>query len=357
MPSTATLRMVAEQAGVSIGTASQAINNRSNVSAETRARVLEAATALGYRVKEPMIQADDPQLAVVGMLTMHDIGTEAAPNVFYSHVQSGVEIECRRRDLHLMFSTIDVDSKKRPTGWPAMIRDQRIDGLILIGTFIEDTIDRIQEQLAVPIVLVDAYAPNLPFDSVLTDNVQGAFSAVEHLIKKGHKHIGLIGWRPEAFISIHERKEGYLRALKAYGIEREYIEESVLDRQPGFDAAQRLLKRSPEVTAIFAANDETAIGVLNGIQALGRTVPNDLSLVGFDNIDLSGEIRPALTTVHVYKNWMGIFGVRALIERARNPDQPKIAALVSTQLVVRNSVKNLADSRGLVMREGGTKGS
>ncbi len=342
MPSTATLRMVAEKAGVSVGTASQAINNRANVSSETRARVLEAATALGYRVKEPMIRAADHQIAVVGMLTMHDIGSVAAPNVFYSHVQAGVEIECRRQDLHLMFSTIDVDSKKRPIGWPTMLREQRIDGLILIGTFIEDTIDRIKEQLTAPIILVDAYAPNLPFDSVLTDNIQGAFSAVEHLVKKGHTHIGLIGWNPATLTSIHERKEGYLRALKAYGIDREYIEESVLDRQPAFDAVQRLLKRSPEVTAIFAANDETAIGVLNGAQALGLSVPNDLSLVGFDNIDLAGEIKPSLTTVHVYKNWMGIFGVRTLIERARNPDQPKIATIVSTQLVVRDSVKSLA---------------
>ncbi len=274
---------------------------------------------------------------------MHDVGTEAAPNIFYSHVQAGVEIECRRRDLSLMFSTIDVDTKKRPIGWPTMIREQRIDGLILIGTFIEDTIDRLQGQIGVPIVLVDGYAPSLPFDSVLTDNIQGAFSAVEHLIKKGHTHIGLIGWNPDALTSIYERKEGYLRALHAYGIERSYIEESVLDRRPGYEAVERLLKRSPEVTAIFAANDETAIGVLNGIQALGLNIPEDISLVGFDNIELAGEIKPALTTVHVYKNWMGILGVRTLIDRSRNPDQPKVTTVVSTQLIVRNSVSTRND--------------
>ena len=338
MPSGATLRMVAEKAGVSIGTASQAINDRSNVSPETRARVLEAATALGYRIKEQTFQPDDTQLSVVGMLTMHDMGTEAAPNIFYSHVQAGVEIECRRRNLSLMFSTIDVDPKKRPIGWPHMIREQRIDGLILIGTFIEDTIDRLQEQIDVPIVLVDGYAPNLPFDSVLTDNIQGAFSAVEHLIKKGHTHIGLIGWNPDAFTSIQERKEGYLRALHTYGIDQAYIEESILDRRPAYEAVQRLLKRSPEVTALFVANDETAIGIMNGFQSLGLNIPDDMSLVGFDNIELAGEIKPALTTVHVYKNWMGILGVRTLIERSRNPDQPKITTIVSTQLVIRNSV-------------------
>lgn len=341
MPSSVTLRMVAEKAGVSIGTASQAINNRSNVSPETRARVAEAAFALGYRIKERVVQPDDHQLSVVGMLTMHDIGTEAAPNIFYSHVQSGVEIECRRRNLGLMFSTIDVDTKKRPIGWPTMIREQRIDGLILIGTFIEDTIDQLQGQVAIPIVLVDGYAPNLPFDSVLTDNIQGAFSAVEHLIKKGHTHIGLIGWNSDALASIQERKEGYLRALQAYGIERAYIEESVLDRRPAFEATQRLLRRSPEVTAIFAGNDETAIGVLNGAQDLGCSIPGELSVVGFDNIDLAGEIKPALTTVHVYKNWMGILGVRTLIERSRNPDQPKVTTVVSTQLVIRSSVNSL----------------
>lgn len=341
MASKATLRKVAEKAGVSMGTASHVINNRSNVSPETRARVLEAVSSIGYRIKGILPQPEEQPLSVIGMLTMHDIGQPVVPNVFYSHIQSGVEMECRSREINLMYSNIEVDHKKRPIAWPAMIREKRIDGLILIGTFIEDTIDGLQEQVAVPIVLVDGYAPNLPFDSVLPDNIRGAYSAVEYLIKKGHTHIGLIGWNSEDnLFGTRERKEGYLQALQASGINKIYIEESELDRRPAFEAVQRLVKRSPEVTAIFAANDETAIGVLNGIQALGSNIPNDYSLVGFDNIDLAAEIKPALTTIHIFKNWMGVLGVRALIDRLNNPDKPKVTTIVSTQLIVRDSVKS-----------------
>ncbi len=342
MASSATLRMVAEKAGVSMGTASHAINNRSNVSPETRARVLEAASALGYRIKGIPLQPEEQPLSVIGMLTMHDVGTELGPNIFYSHVQSGVEAECRRRNLCLMFSTVEVDHKKRPISWPTMIGEQRIDGLILIGTFIEDTIDRLHAQVAIPIVLVDGYAPDLQIDTILPDNVLGAYSAVEYLIKKGHSQIGMIGWNAQDDIfSIRERKEGYLRALQGYGIEKTYIEESTLDTREAFKATQHLLKRSPEVTAIFAANDEIAINSMNAAVELGRNVPGDLSVVGFDNIDLASQIMPAMTTVHVYKNWMGILGVRSLIERASNPHQPKVTSLISTQLVIRESVKSL----------------
>jgi LacI family transcriptional regulator len=334
--------MVAEKAGVSLGTASLAMNNRTNVSPDTLARVHEAASAIGYRIKGIPSQPEGHTLSVIGMLTMHDVGTEPGPNIFYSHVQSGVEVECRRRNLCLMYSTVEVDHKKRPISWPVMIDNQRVDGLILIGTFIEDTIGRLHDQAVIPIALVDGYAPNLPFDTVLPDNIQGAFSAVEYLIKKGHSQIGMIGWNSQDDIfSIRERKEGYLRALQINGIEKAYIEESTLDTREAFCATQHLLERSPEVTAIFAANDEIAINAMNAAQELGRIVPDDLSVVGFDNIDLAGQIKPALTTVHVYKNWMGILGVRMLIDRASNPHQPKVTSIVATQLVIRESVKTM----------------
>lgn len=342
MASSATLRNVAEMAGVSIGTASQALNQRPNVSPDTRARVFEAALALGYQVKESPGPSAERSLSVIGMLVMHDVGLDIVPNIFYSHVQAGIESECRRRGISLMFSIIDVNPEKRPVEWPAMIREQRVDGLLLIGTVLEESIEQIQRQVTVPAVLIDGYAPNLPFDSVLIDNFAGAYSAVDYLISQGHRHIGLIGWHKNCHPSLEERKEGYLQALKDNHISCSYIEETILQRNEAIAAFRQLKASSPEVTAIFACNDDSAIGVMGAAREMGMRVPEDLSIVGFDNVDMAHTTTPTLTTVHVHKAWLGILGVRHLIDRALNQDQPKITTRVTTQLLIRESVTSIS---------------
>lgn len=338
MASEVTLRNVAEYAGVSVGTASQAINNRPNVSPATRTRVLEAAIALGYQARVPAAMTGEKPLSMIGMLVMHDVGTEIEPSVFYTHIQSGVESECRKHGISLMFSTIDVDKRKRPVNWPAVIHDQRIEGLILIGTFLEDAIEQIQKTLCVPVVLVDGFAPNLPFDSINIENFEGAYNAVNYLAKQGHRHIGLIGWYEDPHPSIQERKEGYLKALADNGIADSYLGISTLDRTPASEAFKQMRAEHPQVSAIFTCNDDIAIGIYATVREMKLRVPDDISIVGFDNIDLSRAVTPALTTVHVHKTWMGMMSVRHLVDRVQNPEQPKITTRVSTQLIIRDSV-------------------
>src|SRR5690606_33374821 len=121
--------------------------------------------------------------------------------------------------------------------------------------------------------------------NVLIDNLDGARTAVRHLIANGHRHIGLVGSQPDSYPSILERRQGYLDALAEHGLQP-FIEDSVLSRQDAYDATRRLVARAPEITAIFACNDEVALGVLNALQDDGLRVPDDVSLIGFDNIDL-----------------------------------------------------------------------
>lgn len=339
MPDSITLRDVAEFAGVSIGTASQALNNRPSVAQETRARVLDAARVLGYPLKEPGNGLGESSLSVIGLLTKHDYGFPFEVNAFYSYIQAGVENECRRHNINLMFSNIDVDPSNHPVLWPSMINEQHIDGLIIAGTFIEHTTRILGQRNDIPIVLVDSYAPNLPFDSILVENVAGASKAVEYLIQQGHTHIGLIGWAQHSPPSVTERKIGYLRTLEAHQLSTQYIEESAsLNREEGYNATVRLMRRAPEVTAIFACNDLTAIGALHAARDMELAVPEALSIIGFDNIDMTKEITPALTTIHVPKTWLGILGVRQVIARAADPEQPKITITLTTDLVIRKSV-------------------
>jgi LacI family transcriptional regulator len=338
MSNSATLREVAKLAGVSLGTASLALNNRPNVLPETRARVVDAARVLGYHGRDGEAAPQPVDVAVIGMLTKHDSGLPVEINPFFSHVQLGVESECRQRNISLMYANVEVDQSNHPVIWPRMVSDRNIDGLIVVGAYIEELVGGLKRRLDRPIVLVDSYAPSFSFDRVLIDNFAGTQGAIEHLIDRGHRHIGLVGVNSDSPPDILERREGYLAALRAHGITHSYIEEGPLHRERGYTAAQRLLGRAPQLTAIFACNDDTAMGVMNAAHDMGLSVPDDLSIVGFDDIDLAKEVRPALTTVHVPKTWLGRLGVRHLIERAQHPGQPQLTVTVATHLVERESV-------------------
>jgi DNA-binding LacI/PurR family transcriptional regulator len=333
---------VADLAGVSMGTASQALNYRPSVAPETRARVIDAARTLGYPVKPPPEASTPSELEVIGMLTKHDVGRPPEVNPFYAYVQAGVEQACRAHKTSLMYANIEVDASNHPVVWPTMITEQRIDGLLLVGTFIEDTVDLFKRQTDVPIVLVDSYAPGLPYDSVVIDNVPGARTGVQYLIDRGHRHIGLIGSNDSSPPSILERRTAYMQTLRANDIPDTYIEpSSSVTKESGYAAAKRLLTRAPQITAIFACNDLTALGAMNAARDMGIEIPERLSIVGFDNIDLAREVAPALTTIHVYKTWLGSLGVRQLLARAQYPEQPKLSISLSTTLVERESVRTL----------------
>lgn len=336
-----TIRDVARQAGVSLGTASNVLNNKGNVSAEVRNRVLSAVNALGYR--HPVRQAMPARvpLSVLGVIVKRDPQPAPITNPFYSHVIAGIDRECQRQNLHLMYANVDVDEFNRPSVLPPMLLERQVDGVIMVGTFLEDTILHVGRRINMPVVLVDGYAPGSPYDSIVSDNLMGAYHAVQHLIEQGHMHIGLIGSTPESYPSIRERRKGYVKALRAAGIgaENEYIEDGPLTRAGGYNATVALLQRAPEVTAIFACNDEVAIGAMNAAREMGREIPVNLSVIGFDDIDLAQEITPALTTVHVDKVLMGVLAVRHLRDRAENPGRPALTTTLGTTLILRESVQ------------------
>ncbi len=333
-----TLQAVAELAGVSIGTASQALNQRPNVALPTRQRVLEAALTLGYPVKMNGDEQLEPAVALVGMLVKHDVNLPVDVNAFYSHVQAGVERACRQNGINLMYAAIEVDQSNRPVAWPALVNEKGLDGLLLLGTLIDDALEVMQQRQNIPMVLIDSYGPSDSFDMVLIDNAQGTEVAIAHLIQHGHRHIGMVGYNDHSPPSFQERHNAYHKTLLAHGLDQSYVAKSHHSISDAYRATQSLLQRSPAVTAIFGCMDLAAFGALNACLDAGLRVPDDISIIGFDDIDLAGEVRPGLTTVHVHKNWMGTLGVRRLLERVRYPEQPATKTLISTHLVERDTV-------------------
>lgn len=335
-----TLRDIAQRSGYSLGTVSQALSHKPGVARDTRERIFEVAQEMGYRFPPRKHVRSPDEATTIGLLVKQDHHLPYLANPPYSRVLAGVERECQRHGFTLMLASVDVDSMNRVVNWPPLLFDGRVDGLIVVGAFRQHALAQIENQAAA-IVLVDDYAPGLRIDSIVADNLNGAQAAVAHLIERGHTRIGLVGGTASAFPGIRERRKGYTRALEQAGITTTTIEDSLLTRESGYDATLRLLRQSPDVTAIFACNDEVAMGVLDAAHDLNLAVPDDLSLVGFDNIDLAQDLTPRLTTVNIDKALMGVLGVRQLRDRFAHPEHASLTIVVGTELVVRDSVRDL----------------
>lgn len=337
------LKDVADLANVSIGTASQALNNKSSVLPETRARVLQAARELGYEL--PIrTTTNDKGLSTLGVLVRIHNAQDVPLDPFYGAVLSGAEQECKRQNISLMYSSLPVDDLLNVVDWPPLFSDQQVDGWLIMGALSQKTVLELDQYLQQPVVFIDTYAPDSDFDVIVTDILAGVYDAVTYLINRGHRRIGLLSSTPDRYPSMREWQQGYLNALADHGIEEIYIEESLLHRPHVYEAALRLLKRAPEISAVFACNDEMAVAAMRAAHDLGLHIPDDLSIVGFGDLALASEIIPPLTTIFVDKMLMGALGVRQLLDRSENPERVPFTIRLGTQLVERQSVRTLNDS-------------
>ncbi|MBN2303849.1 MAG: LacI family DNA-binding transcriptional regulator [Anaerolineae bacterium] len=343
VPSRPKLQDVADLAGVSIGTASQALNNKASVLPETRERVLQAAQELGYELPA-RTTTPEHAISTLGVLVKIHPGQNIPIDPFYGAVLSGAEQECKRRNISLMYASMPVDELSNVIEWPPLVNDQQVDGWLILGAFLQDAVLELEQRLRQPIILVDAYAPDSNYDIIVTDNVTGAYNAVTYLIDRGHRNIGLIGSTPDGSPSVRERRQGYLKALAEHGIEQAFIEDSPLHGPDVYTAAQTLFNRAPEITAIFACNDDVAIAVMRAGHDLGLRVPDDFSLVGFDDLTLASEVIPPLTSVFVDQMLMGALGVRQLLDRSEHPDRVPFTITLGTRLIERQSVRTLTNS-------------
>jgi LacI family transcriptional regulator len=337
-----TMAEIAEQTGVSLSTVSLVLRDKPGVGSDTRQRVLEVAKDLGYIPQKPTA-AYAPTVKNLGLILKADPDSIPQANKFYSHVVAGIEMTCRRQQLNLLYATMTVDEDSYPLELPRLlIEDNTADGLLLVGALLDGVLAQVVERRSTPIVLVDAYATSDVYDAVVSDNFGGAYQAVTFLIQQGHRHIGLVGSHGNAYPSIEERHNGYSRALKDHEISERYVADChIINPEETLAATTDLLRRCPQITAIFCVNDEGALLAMDAARALGRQVPDNLSLIGFDNIDLASCVSPSLTTMHVDKIGMGRLGVQLLVNRIEHPETSPVRAAVRPRLIERNSVRAL----------------
>ena len=334
-----TLADVARATGVSPAAVSLAVRGEPGVSRQTRDRVVEAARRLGYRGVSRSSGRRARQVTV-GLIIKAPHGDAPEVNRFYAPVMAGVEEICRIRDVDLLFAAMPVDDQYYPLEVPRLVTERACDGLIVIGAHLSHGTTVLLED-GPPALLVDAYAEDLAFDSVVSDNVGGARAAVEHLIENGHREIALVGSLPDSFPSILQRRRGYEQAIAEAELRPHYVDVPACSPEAAAAAAIQYIVAHPEVTAAFCCNDDVAVGVIQGAQRAGIDVPSALSVVGYDDIDLARFVTPNLTTMAVDKLGMGRLAVTLLLHRLEFPQAATTQAFIRPRLVERGSVRTM----------------
>lgn len=329
---------IAQRSGVSISAVSLALNNKPGISPETRERILQAAEELEYPVKNSTPTSVSKRLSTIGMVVKTDPDSSPQDNPFYSKVILGIEDICRRNGINLFFATLPVDADNCPVEIPQLLYNESVDGLIMVGTFVDETIIAISGRRALPIVLVDGYSNHESYDAVISDNFRAAYQAVSYLIKKGHQHIGLLGSTESCYPSLKERRNGYLRAMKEHDLTQVYVADFNINRSKGYDETIALLRQYPHLTALFCVNDDVGSHAIRAIKTLGKRVPADVSVVGYDDTYLASNTHPMLTTMHVDTLAMGRAAVHLLAFRSENPESARMTLTIHPTLVERESV-------------------
>jgi len=327
------IKDIAKAANVSLSTVSKALNNRRDVSEETRNRVLEIAHELDFVPRSLSKNYYRKKTENIGVIFCREY-QPLSSNPFYSRVLEGIEAELTINGYNLILHLLPEDYKGES---PKMLKDHTVDGVILVGSLDREFVNQLRK-LNMYVVMVDPKIDVGDFNQVLIDNEQGAFSAIQYLINKGHKKIGFISGALER-LSFRQRYSGYLKALKYnnLSLRKDYVKTGGLEKK--YDHMSKLINLKNRPTAVFAANDINAIYGYKAVKDHKLNIPDDISVVGFDDIDLAKMTTPPLTTIRVYKEEMGSIGVRNLLRLIQGETKQVATTIIPIRLIERESVK------------------
>lgn len=335
MSKTAKVTDVARLAGVSAMTVSKALNGRDRISEETRARVLAAASELGYVANAAARSLRGGRTDILGLL-VQDLS-----NQYFAEIVRGASEAIRERGLDLVLYTSSNDPE-RERQRVATLSGGVSDGLIIVAPHgSPGLLDQLQHS-RVPVVLINAWNAG-DFPTVNPENMLGARAATEHLLALGHRRVGFVTGRPDSPLSPERpdgvmRLTGYRQGLAAAGLpfDETLLHPGGLHLPQGREAGHALLDLPDPPTAIFAANDLCAFGVIEAARERGLRVPEDLSVVGFDDVPLAAQVQPALTTVHHPLSDLGHRAATLLLDLLSGRARERHIELPS-RLIVRHS--------------------
>lgn len=329
---------IAKIAGVSPGTVSNALNDRKGVGKDTKEKIIKIAEEMGY-----FRNTKKNEGKIIRLIKYKKNGHVVADTPFFSSLIEACEKECRKNGYELLISQV-VYGEHTKEDVHKIVNHHKIDGILLLATEMDESDFKYFEGIEIPMVVVDSYFKEIDYDYVVINNTKGAYSATKYLIDKGHKNIGLLGSNIE-IKNFKYRVEGYIKTLNTFGIE--FNENNNIYVDPTIEGAYGDFKVYLEKnkdnlpSAFFALNDIIALGAMKAMNEVGISIPNDISIVGFDDIPFSSYSNPGVTTVKVHTKTMGKTAVKRLMESIENDVEITLKIEINTELIERESVKSL----------------
>ena len=324
------IRRISELTGFSPATVSNALNHKKGVNAETAEKILQTARELGYY--------EESRISRIRFVMYKKLGNIVEGTPFFPLMIAGAEQECRSCGMEVIMCSLD----RRQPDYEELLQSICEDpsaAVILLGTELEDEDVELIRRFTQPLVVIDYWKEDMSFNSILINNADSARMGTEHLIAQGHTRIGYLkgSFRIKPFRS---RYAGYRTALDKAGLPAE--QKYVVELSPNMDEAcedmKHYLSGHPELpTAFFADNDMIALGAMKAMWEYGIRVPEDVSVVGFDDLTFSAISNPPLTTIRVPKQEIGRVAVRRLRDMMKDPESACLKIQVCTDFVERSS--------------------
>ncbi|WP_404970864.1 substrate-binding domain-containing protein [Vibrio campbellii] len=333
----ATMKDIAKLAGVSTSTVSHVINKTRFVSEEISERVNNAAKELNYYAPSALARSlKVNRTKTIGMLVT------TSTNPFFGEVVKGVERSCYQKGYSLILCNTEGDNERMRESINTLLQ-KRVDGLILMCSSLEgERIDVFERYPDIPVVVMDWGPMLFTSDKIQDNSLRGGYLAAKYLIECGHKEVGCITG-PLIKHQAQMRYEGYKRAMLEAELEfnANWIVESDFECEGGYQAFKKMVERGPLPSSIFVSNDMMAMGVINAANELGIQIPEQLSIIGYDDIHIAKFMSPSLTTIHQPKYRLGQAAVETLLRKLdEKSDEAQVVQLEPT-LVERNSVRLL----------------
>lgn len=330
---------IAKLADVSPGTVSNALNDRKGVGKETKSKIIKIAEELGYFRNHKKNEEK-----VIRLILFKKHGYVVSDTQFFSALIEACENECRQRGYELLISQV-IHGEHDKEDIFKIINQNKIDGILLLATEMNPDDFSNFENIDVPMVVLDSYFVTKSYDYIVINNISGSYRATKYFIEKGHKKIGVLG--SSINISNFEyRYKGFEKAINEANLI--FAEEDNILLEPTLDGAYRDMKKYLDhnkgrklPTALFALNDIIALGAIKAIKEQGIKIPEDISIIGFDDIPFSALSNPNMTTIKVYTTEMGRLAVKRLIDKTNEEEEVPLKIEIDTKLIERDSVAQI----------------
>ncbi|WP_256759262.1 LacI family DNA-binding transcriptional regulator [Cohnella sp. WQ 127256] len=318
---------VAKKSGLSVVTVSRVLNNSPSVRLRNREKVLQAMKELDYHPNASARSLARGKTGIIGLTI-----TTLQDSFFDAVVK---EVNDRLAE-HGYFLALSISKSYEDAFHRSLFQEDRVDGVILLSPSDEDEYIMELKKKKIPFILIDNSRRNPSVTSIIVDNFKGGYEATQHLIELGHTEIAHIAG-PDPYLSSRERERGYLFALEEAGLKPYCIERGTFDIPTGYRIAKQWIDSGRLPPAVFAADDYIALGVMDACLNEGYRIPQDMSIVGFDDQTFASEFRPMLTTVRQPADKIGAAGVELLLAAINDSTKRNVTIQIEPELIIRES--------------------